>query len=262
MKNRTFLEDLFQSIGFIAAIMIALSQYFLSSNFSLLFAQRSEFFNISNIITIVLTFLIVLGTYVNRHNIDVKIYPNTKKRDHYWKQQRQQNDKQSQQPIAGQVTASTTSNARNDKDIVDEPWGFTIYQSAFISVLGCIIMFILLLMSQNILCTAITYVAMVCLAVFPLSVFSIKIYLAREYENRRERIYSETLNKINMYFAGKVSIKLELTDRTNWMYPIRTILLEHNNKMYVVKTDANNPNDYFDISEHKEEKVKENKKKK
>lgn len=253
MKNRTFLEDLFQSIGFIAAIMIALSQYFLSSNFSLLFAQRPEFFNISNIIAIVLTFSLILGTYTNRHGIDVKIYLNKKERDKFWGQQRKQNENQPQVPLAEQGITNKQIRKQENQEKISEPWGFTIYQLAYVSVLMCVGVFAVFLCSQNIFIIAISYVVMVCLAVFSLSVFAIKIYLTREYENRQERIYSETLNKINMYFAGKVSIKLEFTDRTNWIYPIRTIILEHNNRTYLVKADANNPDNYFEINEYQEQ---------
>ncbi len=260
MKNRTFLEDLFQSIGFVAAIMVALSQYFLSSNFASLFAQRPEFFNISNIIAIVLTFSIVLGTYTNRHSIDVKIYPDKKRRDQYWEQQRQQNEKQPQSPLTEKGAPSLQTPKQQSQDKISEPWGFTIYQLAYIAVLGCIAVFALFLSAQNILVVAISYVVMICLAVFSLSVFAIKIYSAKEYENRQERIYFETLNKINTYFAGKVSIKLEYADRTNWMYPLRTIVLEHNDKTYLVKTDANNPDNYFEISEYKGQQIKESKK--
>lgn len=257
MKNRTFLEDLFQSIGFVAAIMVALSQYFLSSNFESLFRQRPEFFNISNIIAVVLTFSIILGNYTNRHSIDMKIYFNKKKRDEFWEQQRKQNEKQAIDPQ--EPNLKQTISKQDAHTNINEPWGFTIYQLAYVSLLVCVGIFALLLSSENVFVIAISYVLMICLAVFSLSVFSIKIYTAKEYESRQARIYSETINKINMYFAGKISIKFEYADRTNWMYSVRTTILEHNGKTYLVKTDANNPENYFEINEYAE-KVREDKK--
>jgi len=255
MKNRTFIEDLLQSIGFIAAIMVALSQYFLSSNFSILFIQRPELFNISNIILIVLSFSIILGVYTYRYNIETK----NNKRDQYWEYQRKQKENRSQQSIKDQVSTKLSKNTHDKENKISEPWGFTVYQLAVISVFVSIAIFFVLITSQNIYLATVSYVLMICLGIFSLSVFGIKIYSAREYENRQARIYVETLNKINMYFAGKVNVKLEFTDRSNWMQEIRTMLIEHNNKTYLVKTDANNPDSYFDISEYKEEQAQNNK---
>jgi len=243
MKNRTFLEDLFQSIGFIAAIMVALSQYFLSSNFELLFSQKPEFFNISNIIVIAMTFSIILGVYAARHTIDSKIYFNKKKRDKYWRMLEEQKNRKEDKDFSAKKPRET--------EIISEPWGFTIRQLAYVSIPLIIGVFAILLNSQNILVISIAYVSLMCLIVFSLSVFAIRIYTSREHRGHQEKVYLETLNKINTYFAGKINIKLEYMDRSNWMCPLRTMILEHQGKSYLVKTDANDPNSYFEITELK-----------
>lgn len=233
MKTNDFMSNLLQVVGFIAAIILALSQYFFSGEFKFFFASNEKLYSISNVVSLILSLAIIIGLYSVRYIIDNRNYFSTTKRDLYWKK----------------IQEIKTYSQKDQ--IISEPWYWTISRLGFLLILISLSLYGLLVSSTNIYLTSISYVLFICTSVASLTIFSLKIYLPQEFKNMEERIRKQTLDKVNEYFAGNLHILSELEDRSNMMYPVRILIIEKDGKKYIIRCDANNPDKFFNIEEQK-----------
>lgn len=228
MKSNDFLANLLQIIGFLAAIILAISQYFLSGQFKFLFPKSEYLYSVSTIVALVLCLAIIIGLYSNRYLIDNKNYYSRKNRDKYW--------------LKLQEARST-----NNNHLISEPAYWTLYYLGFIFIILSLISFGFLLFISDHYWRSLNYISFICLSVSSLTIFSLKIYLGYEFKTIEDKVRSNTLDKINEYFAGNIQIVTEGVNRSNMMYPTREILIIKDGDRYKIIADANDPNKYFNV---------------
>ena len=179
MKSNDFLSNLLQVIGFLAAIIIALTQYFFSSNFKYLFNLSENYYSISNIVALILSLVIILGIYTIRHSLDIPRYFCKSSKEKYFK---------------------NLQEIGNDKDkikTIQQPRTWALSQSGFVFIFIAIILYGLLLMAKNAIAISLFYISFICSSVYALSIFCLKIYNLQDYKNTEEKIRKQTLDKIN-----------------------------------------------------------------
>lgn len=234
MKTNDFLANLLQTIGFVAAIIIALSQYVFGGEFKQFFLGNESLYSVSNLVSLVLSLAIIIALYSFRYSLENRNYFNQRKRDDYWRKLKE---------------------IREQKQdlIISEPWYWTVSNLGFVLIIITIILFCLMLVSPQKYLTTLSYILFVCSSVSALTIFSLKIYLVQEFKNLNERIRQQIMDKINEYFVGDLSIITEFEDRSNFMYPVKTFIIMKDEKKYVVRSDANDPNRFFSIEPIKEQ---------
>lgn len=232
MKSNDFLSNLLQVVGFLAAIIIALSQYFFSGNFKQFFIGYENLYSISNTVSLILCLAIILGIYGVRYSLDMRRYFSKSKKENYFRQL--------QKPAGN-----------NTKDNISEPKYWTMVSLGFLSIFVSIILFGFLSQFKQPTVTSILYILFICTSVLSLAIFSIKIYIAQDFKNTEERIRKQTLDKINEYFAGNLHIVSERVNRDDWTHPSRMYIVQKDGVKYWVQADANDPNKFFSVEEMK-----------
>lgn len=233
MKSNDFLSNLLQVVGFLAAIIIALSQYFFSGNFKQFFVGYENLYSISNTTSLILCLAIILGIYSTRYGLDIRRYFSKSKKEEYFRQL--------QKPVGNDET----------KDHISEPAHWTIVSLGFVSIFVSVILFGLLSQFRQPTITSILYVLFICTSILSLAIFSIKIYIAQDFRNTEEKVRRQTLDKINEYFAGNLHIVSERVNRDDWAHPSRMYIVQKDGLQYWVQADANDPNKFFSVEEIK-----------
>lgn len=228
MKNNDFLTNLFQVVGFLAAIIIAISQYIFSNQFKGLFIGNEQIYYLANTCVLGISLVSIIGLYANRFLIENKHYFTEKSKvDYYTK-----------------LNQSIGTN-----QAIKEPWNWKISDFGVVFLLVAMISFYYLISERNIVGLSIAYTSFICSTIDSIAIFVLKIYNQQEWRNSEYRNRDRIIEKINKYFAGSFRISEEFKDDSNFMYQSRTIMVEKDNKKYKVISDANNPDKYFSIVE-------------
>lgn len=229
MKNNNFLENLFQTVGFLAAIIISISQYIFSSQFKSLFIGNEHIYFLANTCTLGIALASIVGFYANRHFLESKNYFNTKQEAEYYKKLRETSTKPG--------------------EVITEPWSWKLSDLGIVFLIVTFISLFFLISSKDLVIKAISYIVFVCSTINSITIFSLKIYNMQEWRNSEEKNRDRVIEKVNKYFAGDFKISQEYKDFSKPLYPTRTLIIEKENKKYNVIANANNPNEYFQINE-------------
>lgn len=228
MKNNDFISNLFQTVGFLAAIIIAISQYIFSNQFKNLFVGNEQMYYLANTCALGVSLASIVGLYANRYLIEIKHYFTKKQEVEYY---------------------NKLKSVGQNNEVVEEPWSWRISDFGIMFLLIALISLYFLISDHNAVILAISYIIFVCTTIDSVAIFSLKIYNQQEWRGNEEKNRERIVEKINQYFAGSFKITLEVKDDSNFMYPSRTIIIEKDGKKYKVVSDANNPDKYFQITE-------------
>ena len=69
MNKNSFLADLLQNIGFIAAVAVAISQYSLNESFAVFFSGNELIYKASSLVALILSIALILGVFVLRDKL-------------------------------------------------------------------------------------------------------------------------------------------------------------------------------------------------
>ncbi len=233
MKNNDFLTNLFQIVGFLAAIIIAISQYIFSNQFKYLFISNVEMYYLANTCALGIALATIIGLYANRYFLESK---------HYFFNQREKYYKRIQE-----INENSVKGKKCTKEVITEPWTWKISNLGFPFILVGLGSLYFLLSSQYLNIRTISYIVFICSTIDSVTIFSLIMYTLYEYRNNEERNRDRIIEQINKYFAGDFKIFLESENRADPLYPSRVLLIEKGEEKYEVRADANNPNKFFEI---------------
>lgn len=246
MNKNSFFSDLLQNIGFISAIAVAISQYALNDTFGIFFLKNSALYRASSFVALVISIGVILGIFVFRYTLLNKIYlPLPGKKRYFDKLDEINKEKNKILKEKGEEAAVAY---QNSVIYPREPFGLQAIHIGFLSLFLALIAFILLVIQNVIWVTVLCFVAFIVLVVASISIFSIQLFRDNEYKKKKDEV-NELLNiKITEFFSDKVTVISDYQDTTNFMNPIRTLIIEHPSRgLYRVDCNANDPSRLFNI---------------
>lgn len=243
--QNTFFSDLLQNLGFIAAGIVAISQFTLSKSFLFLFNGNENLLKVSSIVALVLSMSIFLGFFTIRFNLLNKIYLNKKNKDEYIKSIPQT------LPIPENETGKGDRIINQNKQL-PEPFNFNLVQLGFVFLILALIAFVFTLCPQQLFLISLFYVLFICFTVASISIFSIQLYRDKEGQKKRNEINNIILNKIRDSFVGEIKTLYDSTELFQFNGPNRHIIIEYQGKKYDIFTKSYDPENYFLLSEKKD----------
>ncbi len=245
-EQNTFFSDLLQNLGFIAAAVVALSQYALNESFKFLFENNTELMKMSSLVALILSGAIFFGFFAIRFNLLTKVYPNKKKKGEYFASLREESKvEQPKSPLGDKEKKIKTGKK------ISEPFNFTLIQLAFLFILLSLISFMASIFSVNPYLVSLFYILFICFIVASISIFSIQLYRDKETKRKREETNELIMNKIRQYFIGDIQILYDSTNLFTLTGPNRHIIFEYKGTKYDVFTKSYDPESYFLLSVHK-----------
>lgn len=233
-EEKNAISSMLQWVAMFITIAFPIAQYVFRSNFKFLFGEHTDFFSISTIIALIVSFTIIIILYAYRYVLGLKIYLSRKQKNKYFESLRNRN----------------LDNEEYSEEIL-EPFYFTIYNIAIASLFFMIISFAIFISSSNIswvLC--VSYVVLISTMVFPMATFAIKLYAENSYHTRNQLASDMIIEKIRAYFVGEMKIESSKVDEIGFSRSIKTLIVEHNQQKYIVRSDINDPEKFFDIKKY------------
>jgi len=256
MNKNSFLADLLQNIGFIAAVAVAISQYSLNESFAVFFSGNEAIYKASSLVALILSIGLILGVFVLRGRLlnPFILFPwesakYNKKRDLI-------NDEVNK--LAREKGLEVAEQYKATVQWPTYPKSMTAVDFGFVLLLFSLISFVLLInFSQLIWIGSILFILFITLSVTSISLFSIRLYNDSEYKSQRIATTEEIFNRINEFFADKVTVVSDFQDLNNFANPIRTIFVKHPKKgLYRIDCNSYDPSRLFSIQAVKQEKQK------
>ena len=254
MNKNSFLADLLQNIGFIAAVAVAISQYSLNESFAVFFTANEAVYRASSVVALILSIGLILGVFVSRNRLlnPIMIFPwenanYNKKRDEI------------NQRINKLLAEKGSEEAEKFKANIQWPTypkSITAIGFGFVLLTLSLISFILLInFSQIVWMGSILFIFFISLSVTSITLFSIRIYNDSEYKSQRIATTEEIFNRINEFFADKVVVISDFQDLNNFSNPIRTIFVQHPKRgVYRIDCNSYDPSKLFSIQKIIQEK--------
>ncbi|MCB9801654.1 MAG: hypothetical protein H6774_01050 [Pseudomonadales bacterium] len=256
MNKNSFLADLLQNIGFIAAVAVAISQYSLNESFVVFFSGNEEIYKASSLVALIISIGLILGVFVLRSRLLNPFILFPWDSVGYNKKRNQINDE-----INKLILEKGIEEAEKYKATVQwpaYPKSMTAIDLGFLFLLFSLISFVLLInFSQVVWIGSILFIFFITLSVTSISLFSIRLYNDSEYKSQRVATTEEIFNRINEFFADKVTVVSDFQDLNNFANPIRTIFVKHPKKgLYRIDSNSYDPSRLFSIQKVKQEKQK------
>lgn len=228
MKNDNFTSKLIQGLGSVGSIVGLIGQYLLRDEFkNLLKIPGDQNFSAFSLGVLVIGTVIIIGLYANRNSLSNKIYlcwPSIKKK--YFDDLR---------------------DPEKQKGFIQEPFYLDGRRGAWTSVLIATVSFILVLFSLNSFNKSIFYLAFSLSVIFSVTIFLLSLFVFEEWRAKeKERRY--TLDeKIKDFFAPKYKELSREEDSSNFLYPAVRQTIEVHGEEYLVVSDLNNPDRFFNV---------------
>ena len=235
MNKNNFVSELIQIIGFMSAITVSLSQYFFRDNFKTLFEINSKLYGPTSLIALIISLSIIIGLFANRYNLSTKFYLSNKYKIIFLNAI---NENNSSPEILGK-----------SKKLINEPFSYSFKKLSILSIILAIVSYLVVIATNKTIFDCLFYILFICFSVISISIFSIQIYLEKEFAQREEQINEQIFIKIKDYFAKKITIKSDFKNISNWQFPQRHIEIEYDKIKYKITCDANNPDRFFNIEE-------------
>ncbi len=256
MNKNSFLADLLQNIGFIAAVAVAISQYSLNESFSIFFIKNEAIYKASSLVALIISIGLILGIFVLRNQLlnPIIIFP--WENSAYNKKRNQINADINQ--IISEKGIDEGEKYKASIQWPVYPKNITAIGLGFVFLFSSALSFILLINFHPIIWIgSILFILFITLSVTSISLFSIRLYNDNEYKTQRVATTEEIFNRINEFFADKVIVISDFQDINNFANPIRTIFVKHPKKgIYRIDCNSYDPSRLFSIQEIKQEKGK------
>jgi hypothetical protein len=256
MNKNSFLSDLLQNVGFIAAIAVAISQYSLNDSFAIFFIDNEAIFKASSLVALIISIGLILGIFVLRSRLlnQIILFP--------W-DSIVYNKKLNQINVDINKVILEKGIEEGEKYKASVRWpvypkSITAVGLGFVFLILSALFFVLLINLHSIIWIgSILFILFITLSVTSISLFSIRIYNDSEYKAQRIATTEEIFNRINEFFADKVIVISDFQDINNFTNPIRTILVKHPKKgIYRIDCNSYDPSKLFSIQKIKQERGK------
>lgn len=244
--EKNFISQILEYFGYIAAIVVAFSQYILRDSFQVFFNESPEIYAVSSLFALFVSLVVIVAVFSNRYTIGTKYYFSNKKKTDYFNKLREEQE--------AQKSAQQNNQVYNPKHVL-EPRSITLKQFAVVLIILSAISFFCLIYLSDIYLKSLSYIVLVASIVGSISIYATSLYNENEWKQRERTKKDLIMSKIKDHFVGEIKINLSWKNNTNIVQPIQNMTIERQGKKYNVVVDINDPENFFSIQEIIEERV-------